>query len=186
MYNFIKHITLNEGKTPKTLEQFPLPYAKDDLEPSISEDTINYHYGKLYKTYVDRFNNGDGDADFNEAGAFLHDILFRQYQKPSSGNKPEHIAENFINKYFKSFDNFKNSFEKEAMKIQGSGWVYLSRDGSIKIIKNHEIKMDIILLVDWWEHAWALDYQSNKKRYLLNQWTIINWNLVSSRIGRVS
>jgi superoxide dismutase, Fe-Mn family len=186
MYNFIKHITLNEGKTPKTLEQFPLPYAKDDLEPSISEDTINYHYGKLYKTYVDRFNNGDGDADFNEAGAFLHDILFRQYQKPSGGNKPEHIAENFINKYFKSFDNFKNSFEKEAMKIQGSGWVYLSRDGSIKIIKNHEIKMDIILLVDWWEHAWALDYQSDKKRYLLNQWTIINWNLVSSRIGRVS
>ena len=186
MYNFIKHITLNEGKTPKTLEQVPLPYKSDDLEPSISENTIDYHYGKLYKAYVDRFNKGEGDADFNEAGAFLHDLLFRQYQKPTSGNKPEHIALNFINKHFKTFDNFKDQFLKEAMAVQGSGWVYLARDGTIKTIKNHQIKMDIILLIDWWEHAWALDYQADKKRYLLNQWTIINWNLVSSRIGRVS
>lgn len=186
MYNFIRHITLNEGKTPKTLEQFPLPYEHDDLAPSISEDTINYHYGKLYKGYVDRFNKGEGDADFNEAGAFLHDILFRQYQKSSNSNNPEHIALNFINKHFKTFDNFKDKFEKEAMKIQGSGWIYLARDGSIKTIKNHEIKMDIVLLIDWWEHAWALDYQADKKGYLANQWKIINWNLISSRIGRVS
>ena len=186
MYNFIKHITLNEGKTPKTLEQFPLPYARDDLEPSISEDTIDYHYGKLYKAYVTRFNNGEGDADFNEAGAFLHDILFRQYQKPMSSNNPEHIAENFINKHFQTFDRFKDAFEKEAMKIQGSGWVYLARDGSIKTIKNHEIRMDIILLVDWWEHEFQFDYLADKKGYLRNQWRIINWNLIGSRIGRVS
>ena len=89
----------------------------------------------------------------------------------------------FINKYFKSFDNFKDAFQKEAMKIQGSGWVYLSTDGSIKTIKNHQIKMDIVFIVDWWEHAWALDYQSDKKGYLANQWKIINWNIVSSRIG---
>jgi len=186
MYNFIKHITLNEGKIPTTLEQVPLPYARNDLEPSISEDTIDYHYGKLYKAYVNRFNHGEGDADFNEAGAFLHDILFRQYHKPTGSNNPEHIIENFINKYFKTFDNFKDQFEKEAMAIQGSGWVYLARDGSIKTIKNHEIRMDIILLIDWWEHAWALDYQADKKRYLSRQWRIINWNLISSRVGRVS
>jgi len=186
MYNFIKHITLNEGQTPKTLEQTPLPYNRSDLEPSISEDTIDYHYGKLYKAYVTRFNNGEGDADFNEAGAFLHDILFRQYQKPSGNNVPTAISENFINKHFKSFDNFKDAFEKEAMKIQGSGWVYLARDGGIKTIKNHQIKMDIVLLVDWWEHAWALDYQADKKKYLANQWKIINWNLIGSRVGRLS
>jgi Fe-Mn family superoxide dismutase len=186
MYNFIKHITLNEGKTPTTLEQAPLSYARDELEPSISESTIDYHYGKLYKGYVDRFNKGEGDPDFNEAGAFLHDILFRQYHKPSNSNEPEHIALNFINKHFKSFDRFKDEFEKIAMKIQGSGWIYLARDGSIKTIKNHQIKMDIILLVDFWEHAWALDYQADKKGYLRNQWKIINWNLISSRIGRVS
>jgi Fe-Mn family superoxide dismutase len=186
MYNFIKHITLNEGKTPKTLTQTKLPYARDDLEPSVSADTIAYHYGKLYRAYVTRFNNGEGDADFNEAGAFLHDILFRQYQKPSTNNVPTAISENFINKHFKSFDNFKDAFEKEAMKIQGSGWVYLARDGGIKTIKNHQIKMDIVLLVDWWEHAWALDYQADKKKYLANQWKIINWNLIGSRVGRLS
>ena len=92
MYNFIKHITLNEGKTPTTLEQAPLSYAKDALAPSISESTIDYHYGHLYKAYVDKYNKGEGDPDFNEAGAFLHDILFRQYQKPSVSNEPEHLS----------------------------------------------------------------------------------------------
>ena len=150
MYNFIKHITLNEGKTPKTLEQAILPYKKDDLEPALSEDAIKYHYGKLYKGYVDRFNNGEGDADFNEAGAFLHQILFTQYQAPVVSNAPTNIANNFINKYFKSFDNFKDNFERESMKVQGSGWVYLSSNGTIKTIKNHDIKMDIVLLIDWW------------------------------------
>ena len=186
MYNFIRYVSLNEGKTPKTLTQTKLPYAKDDLEPAISEDTIRYHYGKLYKAYVDRFNNGEGDADFNEAGAFLHDLLFTQYQKPSSSNESTGPASEFINKHFKSFDRFTEEFEKEAMKVQGSGWVYLARDGSIKTIKNHQIKLDVILLIDWWEHAWALDYQADKKKYLANQWKIINWNVISSRIGLLS
>jgi Fe-Mn family superoxide dismutase len=186
MYNFIKHITLNEGKTPKTLTQTKLPYARDDLEPSISEDTIDYHYGKLYKAYVTRFNNGEGNADFNEAGAFLHDLLFTQYQAPSGNNIPDGSAGEFINKNFKTFDSFKDKFLKEAMSIHGSGWVYLARDGKIKIITNHEIKMDIVLLIDWWEHAWALDYQADKKSYLNNQWKIINWNVISARVGLVS
>ena len=182
MYNFIKHITLNEGKTPKTLTQTKLPYARDDLEPSISEDTIDYHYGKLYKAYVDRFNNGEGDADFNEAGAFLHDLLFTQYQAPTSSNTPDGSAGELIIKYFKTFDNFKDKFLKEAMAVQGSGWVYLARNGTIKTIKNHEIKMDIVLLIDWWEHAFQFDYGSDKKSYLNNQWKIMNWNVISSRI----
>jgi Fe-Mn family superoxide dismutase len=186
MYNFIRYVSLNEGKSPKTLEQAILPYKKDELEPAISEDTMRYHYGKLYKGYVDRFNNGEGDADFNEAGAFLHHILFTQYQAPASSNQPTNIAENFINKYFKSFDNFKSTFEKEAMKIQGSGWVYLSSDGTIKTIKNHQIKMDIVLLIDWWEHSFQFDYGSDKKSYLNNQWKIMNWNVISSRIGLAS
>ena len=183
MYNFIRYVSLNEGKSPKTLEQAILPYKKDELEPAISEDTMRYHYGKLYKAYVDRFNNGEGDADFNEAGAFLHHILFTQYHAPVSGNQPTNIAGNFINKYFKSFDNFKTEFEKEAMKIQGSGWIYLATNGEIKTIKNHQVKMDIVLLVDWWEHSFQFDYGSDKKSYLNNQWKIINWNVISSRVG---
>jgi Fe-Mn family superoxide dismutase len=183
MYNFIKHITLNEGKTPKTLTQTKLPYARDDLEPSISEETIDYHYGKLYKAYVTRFNNGEGDADFNEAGAFLHNLLFAQYQAPTSSNAPDGPASEFITKHFKTFDTFKEKFLKEAMAIQGSGWVYLARDGKIKTIVNHDVKQDIVLLIDWWEHAWALDYQADKKGYLAGQWKIINWNVISARVG---
>ena len=72
------------------------------------------------------------------------------------------------------------------MKVQGSGWVYLARDGKIKTIKNHEIKMDIVLLIDWWEHAWALDYQADKKKYLARQWKIINWDVISARAGLAS
>lgn len=186
MYNFIKWATLQESHTPKTLEQLILPYKKDELDPVLSEDTIKLHYGKLYKTYVERYNAGEGDPDFNEAGAFLHHILFEQFQSPSSNNIPDGSAGEFINKHFKSYDAFKDAFNKEAMAIQGSGWVYLARDGEIKTIKNHQIKQDIMLLIDWWEHAFVLDYGSDKKRYLENQWKIINWNVISSRIGLAS
>jgi Fe-Mn family superoxide dismutase len=183
MYNFIRYVSLNEGKAPKTLTQTKLHYARDDLAPSLSEDAIDYHYGKLYKAYVTRFNDGEGDADFNEAGAFLHDLLFTQYQAPTSSNTPDGSAGEFITKHFKTFDKFKDEFLKEAMKVQGSGWVYLATDGKIKTIANHEIKQDIVLIIDWWEHSWALDYQADKKSYLNNQWKIINWNVISGRIG---
>ena len=184
MYNFIK--TIIEGKVPKKLEQATLPYGKTDLGRSLSKQALDYHYGKLYKAYVDRFNNGEGDANFNEAGAFLHNIYFTQFQKPTNNNKPDGPAGEFITKHFKTFDKFKEEFEKTAMGIQGSGWVYLSKDGKIKTIVNHEIKQDIVLLIDWQEHAWALDYQADKKGYLANQWKIINWNVISSKIGLAS
>ena len=183
MYNFIKWTTLQESHTPKTLTQAKLSYKKDELDPSISEDTMNYHYGKLYKGYVTRYNDGEGDPNFNEAGAFLHELLFTQYQAPSGNNTPDGSAGEFITKHFKTFDKFKDAFQKEAMAIQGSGWVYLARDGSIKTIKNHEIKKDIVLIIDWWEHSFVLDYLADKKSYLNNQWKIINWNVISSRVG---
>lgn len=186
MHNFISYVTLNESKRSKTLVQAKLPYAKDDLNPFISEDTIRYHYGQLYKGYVDRFNNGEGDANFNEAGAFLHNILFTQYQKPTNPNNPTGLAKEFIIEHFKTFNIFKEKFQKQAMAIQGSGWVYLAKNGKIKTIVNHEIQPDIVLLIDWWEHAWAFDYQADKKSYLANQWKIINWNVISDRLGSAS
>ena len=180
MFNFIRAIA--EGYTPKTLEQIILPYPKDGLGRSLSKQAIEYHFGKLYKGYVDRFNKGEGDADFNEAGAFLHDIYFTQFRAPKGSNLPLGKSLDLITEHFGSYDKFKDEFAKQAMKIQGSGWIYLSWRGEIKTIKNHEIRKDIALLIDWWEHSWALDYQSDKKAYLNNQWKIINWETINQRI----
>lgn len=175
-------ITLVESKEKKDLVQADLPYKRTDLDPVLSEDTLDYHYGKLYKTYVDRYNSGEGDSDFNEAGAYLHNIYFTQFQKPQSGNKPHGASLDLINRKHGNFAKLQAKIEETAMGIQGSGWVYLSRSGEVKTIKNHAIKKDIALLIDWWEHAWALDYQADKAKYLKNTWRMINWETVNRRI----
>lgn len=180
MYNFIK--TIAEGRVIKELKQISLKYPLDGLGRSVSKQTMSYHFGKLYKAYVDRFNAGEGDPDFNEAGAFLHSIYFSQFTKPKNSNKPTGAVLALIESNYKSWDNFQAAFEKTAMGIQGSGWVYLAQDGKIKTITNHAIKNDIVLLIDWWEHAWALDYQADKKGYLNNQWKIIDWDYVNTRL----
>ena len=129
-YNFIRHYIL-EGKS-NTLVHLKLPYGRDDLAPVKSKETVDYHYGTLYKGYVDRYNTGEGDADFNEAGAFLHNIYFGQLQSPSGTNPPKGAILEFVNKHHKGVDQFKEKFAKTAMGIQGSGWVYLATDGKIK------------------------------------------------------
>jgi Fe-Mn family superoxide dismutase len=78
----------------------------------------------------------------------------------------------------------KEQFEEIALPLQGSNWIYLADNGTIKTIKNHEVKNDILLLIDWWEHAWILDYGSDKKKYLKEQWKIINWNVINTRWGQ--
>lgn len=180
MTNQIQNLVsiITEAEKKQKLERIKLDYAKNDLEPVMSAETIDYHYGKLYKTYCDRYNAGEGDPDFNEAGAFLHSLYFSQFREPAGANAPTGPARTFIEKHFKTWDAFKEQFEEEAMKIQGSGWIYLAKNGTIKTIKNHQIKNDIVILIDWWEHAWALDYQADKKGYLKGQWRIMDWNYI--------
>lgn len=178
-----KHIDILEATTrPAKLETTPLPYAKDALDPSMSEDTIDYHYEKLAKGYAKRYNEGKGNADFNRAGSFLHNKFFPQLKEPKGANKPKGAVLELIETHFGTYEDFKEAFKEEAMKIQGSGWVYLSTGGEIKTIKNHAVRTDICMIVDWWEHAWALDYQSDKEKYLDNMWKIINWDVCSERL----
>ncbi len=80
------------------------------------------------------------------------------------------------------YEDFREEFKQTAMKIQGSGWVYLSTGGTIKTIANHAVRTDICVLVDWWEHVWALDYQADKERYLDNIWKIIDWDVCNERL----
>jgi Fe-Mn family superoxide dismutase len=173
-------INLTEDK--KKLELKRLPYSMTSLAPVIGKNTLENHYGKLARGYVDRYNQGEGDATFNEAGAYLHNIFFPQLRAPRNANSPYGASLSLINQHFGNFTDFKRDFEEAAMKLQGSNWIYLSRSGSIKTIKNHAIRTDIALLIDWWEHSYIQDYGADKKKYLKNMWRIINWEYVNRRI----
>jgi Fe-Mn family superoxide dismutase len=175
-------ITLVESKSKVDLELNKLPYARDELAPVMSKATIDYHYATLAKSYVTRYNAGEGDADFNEAGAYLHNIFFPQLMPPKGANNPTGSVKALIEKKYGSYKQFQEEIKTTAMSIQGSGWVYMSRTGEIKTIKNHQVRKDIALLIDWWEHAWALDYQADKAKYLSNIWRIINWDVVNQRL----
>jgi Fe-Mn family superoxide dismutase len=176
------YITLLEEVEKGKLKQIELPYGRSSLSPVLSKTSIDLHYGKLYKGYVDRYNSKEGDATFNEAGAYLHSILFSQFQTPKNANTPHGASLALINRKYGNFMDFKKAMKEEAMKLQGSNWIYMSRQGDIKTIKNHQIKRDIALLIDWWEHAWAADYGTDKKKYFDNIWRIINWERVNRRI----
>jgi len=178
-----EHIDLIEATTrPAKLETTPLPYGEDELAPVLSKDSIEYHYGHLAKGYAKRYNAGEGNADFNRAGSFLHNKFFPQLRPPKGANLPKGAVLALIEEKFKDFDTFKEEFKTAAMKIQGSGWVYLSTGGEIKTIPNHQVRTDICVLVDWWEHVWALDYQWDKERYLNNIWRIIDWDVCNERL----
>lgn len=176
-------IDLIEASTrPAKLETTPLPYGESDLDPVLSKQSVNYHYEHLAKGYARRYNAGEGNANFNRAGSFLHNKFFPQLRPVKTANRPRGAVLELIESNFKTYEDFKEEFKKVAMSIQGSGWVYLSTAGAIKTIANHAVRTDICVLVDWWEHAWALDYQWDKEKYLDNIWRIIDWDVCNQRL----
>jgi superoxide dismutase len=181
--HFIKSLT--EAADRRELYQEKLAFKRDELEPVMSEATIKYHYDGLAAKYSERYNTGEGDPDFNYGGAVLHNTWFANLTPPRAANKPSGLSKSIIDQEYGDFDKFKAAVEKTAMGIQGSGWVYMDIEGKLHVIPNHEYKksMKIALLIDWWEHAWALDYQQDKARYLANIWRIVNWDVVDIRLG---
>ena len=179
-------IQLLEAKQGAKIELEKLPYARNDLDPVLSEKAIDFHYGQLAKAYVDRYNSEEGDPDFNYAGAILHNISFPQLMPAKNNNKPTGKAKQIIDEKYGSFEAFKEAFAEAAMGIQGSGWAYMSKNGDIKTIKNHAVRNDIAMLIDWWEHSMVPDYsqfKDMKPRYLKNHWRIINWEVVNHRLS---
>ena len=176
-------IDLLEATTrPAKLETTPLPYGLKDLDPVLSENNLVYHFEHLAKNYAKRYNAGEGDPNFNRAGSFLHNKLFTQFKAPKGANRPKGAVAQLIEDKFKTYEDFQAALKDQAMKIQGSGWIYLSTAGEIKTIKNHAVRTDIALLIDWWEHAWSLDYKWDKEKYLDNIWKIIDWNVINERL----
>ena len=185
MDNIREIITLLEEKSkPGDIEIVKLAYSEGSLAPVMTAGTVRYHYGQLAHGYAERFNDHEGDRTFNYAGAWLHNVFFTQFRAPRNNNKPNGPVGNLINTKFKNWDNFKEKFKEQALKLQGSGWVYLARDGTIKMIQNHQVRQDILILVDMWEHAYNRDYGANKKKYLDNIWRIFDWSMINTRWGQ--
>jgi superoxide dismutase, Fe-Mn family len=181
--HFIKSLT--ESADRRELYQEKLAFKRDELSPVMSENTLKYHYDGLAAKYSERYNAGEGDADFNYGGAVLHNIWFANLTPPRAANKPTGLSKSIIDQEYGDFDKFKAAVEKEFMAAQGSNWIYMDLDGKLHTIHNHEYKktMKIALLIDGWEHAWALDYQQDKAKYLSNIWRIVNWDVVNIRLG---
>ena len=176
-----KILTIVEAAARKELEQIKLPYSRTALSPVMSSATLDNHYGKLYKNYVQKYNDGEGDSAFNEAGAYLHGVFFSQFRSPRSKAPTGQILD-IINRRHGSFVDFKKAFKDAALKFHGSGWIYLSKSGQIRTIQNHAKRTDIALLVDLWEHAYILDYHSDKGKYIDSIWRIMDWDAINRRL----
>lgn len=183
MQSFKHYIRLVESKDQKLIQE-KLPFDRKALSPVMSKETLDYHYGKLASAYVERYNKGEGDLDFNFGGATLHNLFFPQLQPPKPGNRPHGASLELVERKYNNFEKFKSEVTKVAMAIQGSGWVYMEPTGALKVIHNHEYKstMKIALIIDWWEHSYVLDHLNDKEAYINNIWKIINWNVVNDRI----
>lgn len=172
-------------KRPSKLVLEKLPYKTADLAPVLSKDNVEYHYDVLSRGYVDRYNNQEGDPDFNYGGAMLHNIFWAQLQAPRSGNRPSGAVKELIEKKYKSQENFMDEFLLSTMKLQGSGWIYLSKSGDIKSTPNQSYKTDILMPIDMWEHSF-MDYipaKDAKKRYITAVMRIINWSVINDRLN---
>ena len=167
----------------ETLTLVDLPYAMDALEPVMSKASVRYHYSVLSKGYVDRFNAGEGDADFNRAGAMLHNLFWPQLMPPRVNNAPKGAALDLIEDKHGSWADFRDAFIDVGSKFMGSGWAYMNTKGEIRTLKDQSWKNDVILPIDLWEHTYYMDYPADKKAYLRAIWRCINWDVINARLS---
>ena len=173
----LSHLTENTNKL--VLEA--LPYGITDLEPVMHRDVVKYHYSILSAGYVDRYNNSEGDPEFNRAGALLHNLWWAQLSKPKVNNLPTGSSKELIDRVHGDFDTFRDKFIDESLKLQGSGWCYLAKDGSISTLKNQSWKSTVIMPIDLWEHA--SNPLTLRKDYMKTIWRIINWSVINDRLN---
>lgn len=186
-----------------------LPYANNALEPIISEQTINYHYGKHLQNYVntlaglvkdtefaeksveDIVREAPEGALFNNAGQTLNHVLyFEQFRAASKDNAPKGKLADAINASFGSFEEFKTEFSKAAATLFGSGWAWLAedKDGKLVITKepngSNPLRRGLTPLygIDVWEHAYYLDFQNRRVDHIAACWDIVDWDAVAGRM----
>ncbi|MCH1927005.1 superoxide dismutase [Fe] [Shewanella sp. C32] len=185
-----------------------LPYANDALEPHISKETIEYHYGKHHNTYVVNLNKlveGSDLADksleeiiksstggvFNNAAQVWNHTFYWNCLSPNGGGAATGAIADAINTAFGSFDAFKEEFTKSAIGNFGSGWTWLVKkaDGSVAIHNTSNagcpLTEDVtpLLTVDVWEHAYYIDYRNARPNYLSHFWELVNWDFVNKNFA---
>jgi superoxide dismutase, Fe-Mn family len=183
-----------------------LPYAKNALEPYISAQTLEFHHGKHHQAYVNNVNNliagtpfenasleeiiskADGGIFNNGAQVFNHTFYFEQFS-PNGCNEPKNELKAALETNFGSMESFYEQFNKAAATLFGSGWAWLVKtaDGKLEIVQTSNAGCPIrdgktpLLTCDVWEHAYYLDKQNLRPKYIEDFWKVLDWKVISER-----
>lgn len=188
-----------------------LPYARNALAPHISENTLDFHYGKHHQAYVDNLNklidgtplndaslediikDSAGDASkaglFNNAAQIWNHTFYWNSMAPNGGGAPTGAVADAINAAFGDYDAFKDAFAAAGATQFGSGWAWLvAKDGKVEVRKtpNAELPLDAtpLLTMDVWEHAYYLDFQNKRPAYITTFLDhLINWDFANANLA---
>jgi len=186
-----------------------LPYARNALEPHISAETLEYHYGKHHAAYVANLNKlipGTEFADmsledivrkaptggiFNNAAQVWNHTFYFTGMGPEGGGEPTGALAKAIDKAFGSFDAFKEKFTTSAATNFGSGWTWLvkNKSGDVELLNTHDagsaLTHDVtpVLTIDIWEHAYYVDKRNARPKYIEAWWNVVDWNVAGERFG---
>jgi Fe-Mn family superoxide dismutase len=185
-----------------------LAYEMNALEPHISKETLEFHYGKHHQTYVTNLNNlipGTEFADmslediikkssggiFNNAAQVWNHSFYWNCLSPNGGGEPTGALADAINSTFGSFEKFKEEFTKTSVTTFGSGWGWLVKeaDGSLALVSTSNAATPMtsgqtaLLTCDVWEHAYYIDYRNARPKYLEAFWNLVNWDFVAKNFS---
>jgi Fe-Mn family superoxide dismutase len=185
----------------------PLPFAMNALEPFISRQTLEYHYGKHHQAYVNNLNNlvpgtkfekatleeiikTSSGGVFNNGAQVWNHTFYWNCLAPNAGGEPKGTMQDAIVESFGSFANFKEQFTKAAATLFGSGWAWLVKtaDGKLEIVQESNAGNPLtsgktpLLTCDVWEHAYYLDKQNRRPDYIADFWNLVNWDAVQDKI----
>jgi Fe-Mn family superoxide dismutase len=185
-----------------------LPYATDALAPIISQETIEFHYGKHHQTYVTNLNGlikgtefenssleeivkKSSAGIFNNAAQVWNHTFYWNGLKPNGGGEPTGALAEAINAKWGSFDNFKAEFTKTAVTTFGSGWAWLVKTpaGELELVSTSNAATPLttdnkpLLTCDVWEHAYYVDYRNARPKYVEAFWNLVNWDFVAANFA---
>jgi Fe-Mn family superoxide dismutase len=185
-----------------------LPYAMDALQPHISKETLEFHYGKHHQTYVTNLNNlikgtefenasledivkKSSGGVFNNAAQIWNHTFYWNSLSPKGGGKPAGALAAAIDAKWGSFDAFKEAFTKSAVGNFGSSWTWLVKkaDGSLDILNTSNAATPVttadkpLMTCDLWEHAYYIDYRNRRPDYLGAFWSLVNWDFAAKNFS---